>query len=348
MAGTSIDRAALAALLDASGLFDTALAADAAKLGGQFPAAVERNIFLECELAERASPAGFGLGFSPGDLDLYLARGGSFGSSPAGQAVEAALAADPFAADHAAYLNLLGDSDPDWVEYDIADRCIDPTPFIFFRLPSRFRVLTAPRQARDLCRILPGASDSGEFADLLDVLVALGRVNAYRIGVAQRRGQGWWRAIISNLHEDQVSAALTARGATDFERPLRRVRDFYATRIDNPGACFALSIDIQDDRIVAMDVETPYLFRIGNHAIRTTAFRDLLTTLAEDGIMPGSTATWLAGYCCRDVSVPGTARHLRVMVHHLKVRFLGSPHLRTKGYFHLDMADGAAFGGSIP
>lgn len=334
-----INRSALGELLELSRLFDKELALRVAELGGRFPASAGHNMFLECELREAPTPAGFGLGFLPGTLDHYAVRNHWFPKSPTGRAIKVALSDDPFASDHAVYLNLLSDSDPDWIEYDIENRQINLTPFVFFRLPSRYQTICTREQARSLCETLPGGLANGEFAQILGALVDLAPVGMYRVGVARQRGKVWWRAIITDLQEGQVSTALSHQGATDFSKTLEIARKFYTGRADTPGACFALSIDIDDNRILAMDVECPYLFRIKDVSVRKLAFQAMLAQLAEAGCISTQMENWLAECCCRDVVSRDSLRQLRVMVHHLKFRFLGFPHLRTKAYFHLEMTN---------
>jgi hypothetical protein len=336
---TRLNRAALGEMLELSGLFDRELAVRVADLGGRFPAITERNMFLEYELREAPTPAGFGLGFLPGLLDHYRSRNHWFPNSPTGCAIEVALSDDPFASDHAVYLNLLSDSDPDWIEYDIENRQINPTPFVFFRFPSRYRTICTRKQARNLCETLPEGMASGEFSRMLGALVDLAPACMYRVGVARQRGRTRWRAIITGLREVQVSTALRDQRATDFSKPLEFARMFYAGRVDAPGACFALSIDIDTNRILAMDVECPYLFRIKDFSVRNLAFKELLAQLGEAGSISAQMENWLGEHCCMDLVSKNSLRQLRVMLHHLKFRFLGSPHLRIKAYFHLDMTN---------
>ena len=94
-----------------------------------------------------------------------------------------------------------------------------------------------------------------------------------------------------------------------------------------------------DGCISAMDVECAYLFRIGDLAVRSSAFGTLLAQLARGGILSAAVADWLSAQCCRDVVATDPRGGMRVKVHHMKYRFLGSPHLRTKTYFHLEMTD---------
>jgi hypothetical protein len=334
---TRVDRIALGELLESAALLGQDLAARVAYLSGQFPAAAERNMFLEYELLEQPIAAGFGLGFLPGILDYYIATDHWFLKSSAGCAIAIALSDDPFASDHATYLNLLSDTDPDWIEYDIAKTQVALTPFVFFRLPSRHRTICTPEQVRSLCEILPAGTANEQFALILMALIGFGPTKMYRVGVARQRGKAWWRAIITDLHVDQVVAVLSSQGGTDFRKPLEVARELYAGRADAPGACFALSIDIEDARISAIDVECPYLFRINDISVRKATLKAFLAQSVTAGAIHPRIATWLAEYCCKDVISNDSRRQLRVMVHHLKCRFLGSPHLRTKAYLHLDM-----------
>jgi len=336
-----LDGTILTDLLERSGLFESDLATQAGKLSGQFPAAVERNIFLEFELREDPVPAGFGLGFPAGILDHYAATNHWFLQSPTGRAIEDAMSEDPFAADHLVHLNLFNDPDPDWIEYDVIGDRLEPSPFVFFRLPSRFRTISTSQQARALGELLPSNPPSSEFIGLLDALLANGPVVIYRVGVSRRRGPAWWRAIVTNLSKDQVAAVLSARGGCDFGEPLAIARGLYAGRIDTPGACFALSIDVHEGRISALDVECPYLFRISDRLVRSTAARDLLHNLARIGILSAKARDWLSDRCCMEVGTESLARSLRISLHHLKYRFFGSPSLRTKAYFHLEMIEPA-------
>lgn len=334
---TRVNRAALGELLELAELFDPDLAKRVANLGGQFPSIAERNMFLEYELQEEPIPAGFGLGFLPGLLDYYMATNHRFLQSSAGLSLAAALSDDLFASDHAIYLNLLSDADPDWVEYDINAKQIGSTPFVFFRLPSRYRSINTPEQTRGLCAILPGGAGNTKFASVLNTLVDFRPVEMYRVGIARHRGRAWWRAIITGLEVDQVAAVLGSQGAAGFEWPLELARKLYAGRADTPGAKFALSIDIENDCISAIDVECPYLFRINDISIRRSAFKELLAQFATAGTIRPKVATWLAEHCHKEVACHDSRQHLSVMVHHLKHRFLGCPHLRTKAYLHLDM-----------
>ena len=230
-----VDQAALAELLQVSQLFDQDLSFEVARLAGCFPAVVRRNMFVEYELGERRVPSGFGLGFPWGLRDRYIATDHWFPRTGVGRAIESALSADPFVSDHAVYLNLLSDDDPDWVEYDIVEGRLDMAPVVFVRPPSRFRTISTREHVRSLCELLPGASPGGEFAGMLDVLVGLGPAGIYRVGLAQQRGQGWWRALITNLRDDQVAVALGSRGATDFEELLELARMLYFERTTRRG-----------------------------------------------------------------------------------------------------------------
>lgn len=342
-----IDRAALSELLQLAGLFDHDLSVQVARLAGGFPVAVRRDLFVEFELGERRIPSGFGVGFADGLYDRYLANDHWFPESSTGRAIEDARSQDPFASDHAVYLNVLGDDDPDWIEYDIANGRIDLTPFVFFRPPSRFQLISTSEQAQRLCELLPDAAPGGEFAALLEVLIRLGPAGMYRVGRASQRGAGWWRVIISQLRDGQVVAALRSRGAIGFEKPLELARMFYADRADVPGAIFALSVDVQDGRISAMDVECPYFLRVGDMALRNVAFEELIAQSARSGILSAASADWLASNgCCRDVVATAARGAMRVRAHHMKYRFLGAPHLRTKFYLHLEMTDPRASGAS--
>jgi hypothetical protein len=336
--GSRASRASVGELLELTGLCDRTWARRVAEVAGRFPAVTERNMFLEYELGNRPVLAGLGLGFGPGVLSRYALTRHSFYRTPTGRAVDAALADDPFAADRAAYLDLLQDPDPDWIEYDVDEKQISLQPFVFFRPPSRFLTIATRKQTRSLCRIIPGASATGEFARLLNALIALTPARIYRVGLARQRGQGWWRGIIAALSRDQVVAALRSQGATGFERTLDLMRDFYRVRADTPGSQFSLSVDVEGDRITAIDVECPYLFRIGDISARKSAFKELLAHRPAVGTISPRTASWLSKYCCKEVVSSESSRRLRVMVHHLKFRFLGSPHLRTKAYLHLGIS----------
>lgn len=300
-----------------------------------------RNIFLEFELKEEPVPAGFGLGFPPGVWDHYVATSHWFLDSPTGREIESAMSEDPLAADHLVHLNLFGDCDPDWIEYDVTGGRFDAAPFVFFRLPSRFRRISTQEHVRAFSELLPSKPSLNEFIGLLESLVANGPIAIYRLGLSRRRGPTWWRAIVTNLSEDQVAAALHDGGACDFREPLAIARGLYADRIDNPGACFALSIDVLDGRISALDVECPYLFRISDRQARGEAALNLLGNLAHSGILSAKTRDWLSDRCCMEVGTESLARSLRISLHHLKHRFFGSPHLRTKAYFHLEMIEPA-------
>jgi hypothetical protein len=330
---------ALAELLQTAGLLNGGLAAQAARLAEGFPATTQRNMFLEYELALQPVPAGYGLGFQPGVLDYFVATDHGFLKTPAGRAIQIARAENPFTPDLAVDLSYGSDSDPDWIEYDIDGGRIDLTPFVFFRFPSRLQTISTSRQARTLCSMLPGRARTGEFAALLDRLLRLGPVAMYRVGVARRRGKDWWRAILSCLTEDQVTLALTGIGAQDLARPLEIARAFYAGQNHTPGACFALSIDVREDNVSGIDVECPYFFRIDDLSKREAALGILLQQSSEAGIISARVADWLAAYACRDVLAEDSQHPLRVMLHHLKYRALGSPHRRTKAYLHLKLTD---------
>lgn len=333
-----IDHVALQELLNHAGLLEKDLSLQAARCARHFPAVVGRDMFVEYELGENRIASGFGLGFQHGLYDHYIATDHWFLKSSVGGAIETALSADPFKSDHEVYLNILSDGDPDWVEYDIDQGRLDETPFVFFRLPSRFQLISTPDQARGVCELLPDAGRNEQFATLLALLVGMGPAAMYRVGRAKQRGTGWWRAIISYLREDQVVAALLSLGASDFEAPLALARELYAGRADKPGACFALSIDVQDGGITAVDVECPYLFRLGDPAVRNSAFTDLAMQLVRHGTLSPATGDWLTSNgCCREIIAPQSGARMQVRVHHLKFRFLGSPHLRTKVYLHLEM-----------
>ena len=335
----SIDGSALGRLIEASGLFDRGLATQAGALGGRFPASVQRNIFLEFELATEAIAGGFGLGFEAGQLDYYKIVRDPFLDSVQGLLLQAALIDDPFAADHRQYLNLQIDGDPDWFEFDVADGCIDTTPFVFFRIPSRFGVIASLADVHELCAVLPGRAIESDFARLLGRLVALGPARPYRIGVARSRGPGWWRPILTNLSLRQVEAALAGLTPDNFDSLLGPVARLYDRAMDSPGACFALSIDVQDDRITAVDVECPYLFRIAEPAARAGPTRAYTDELTAAGLISEQTATWIRHNVLRTIDPDGVNSTLRIMLHHLKFRLYGQPRPRVKAYLLLDLAE---------
>ena len=337
-----VDCDALAELLEASGLVDQTLAQQAGVLTGRFPALVQRDLFLEFEFGEEAVPAGFGLGFSAGALDHFRVIRHPFLTTTLGRSLEVAFTDDPFANDHREHLNLFGDPDPDWVEYDISEGRIDATPFVFFRLPSRFRHLAGPEDVRELCTILPGRATNGDFERLLNRIVAGGSACPYRIGVARSRGAGWWRAIITDIDCEQVVVALESLGAANYEGPLGPASRLYEQAMDRPGARFALSIDVQDDRITAVDVECPFLFRIADPRARAGPLSDYAREIAAIGIVSAATAAWIEVNVVREVAMPDGGPSLRIMLHHLKFRLFGEPHLRTKAYLHLGLTSGSA------
>ena len=333
-----IDQDALTRLLGASGLVDPAFAEQAGALAGRFPTRVQHDLFLEFEFGDQAVAAGFGLGFPAGALDRFRALQHPFLTTALGQSLEAAFADDPFAADHRDHLNLFGDPDPDWVEYDVSEGRIDPTPFVFFRLPSRLRRLTSVEEVRALSVLLPGGAETGDFERLLERVVSLGSASPYRIGVARSRGAGWWRAIVTDLDREQVVVALKGLGADDPEGPLRPASRLYERAMDRSGACFALSIDVLDGRITAVDVECPFLFRIADPTARGGPLSDYVRDIADLGIVSGATAAWIQDNVVRDVTLPDGGASLKIMLHHLKFRLFGQPRLRTKAYLHLGLA----------
>lgn len=334
-----MDGSVLARLIEASGLFDRGLAAQAGALGGRFPALVQRNIFLEFELAREAIPGGFGLGFEAGQLDYFKIVRDPFLDSVQGRSLQAALIDDPFAEDHRQHLNLLIDGDPDWVEFDVADARINTTPFVFFRIPSRFGVIASPADVHELCAILPGRATESDFSRLLDRIVAHGPARPYRIGVARSRGPGWWRPILTNLSLRQVEAALAGLTPDKFDRLLGPVARLYDRAMDSPGASFALSIDVQYDRITAVDVECPYLFRIAEPAARAGPTRAYTDELTAAGLISEQTATWIRHNVLRTIDPDGVNSTLRIMLHHLKFRLYGQPRPRVKAYLLLDLAE---------
>lgn len=340
-----IDGGALRSLLAASGLVDPALAAQVGRLAGEFPATVQRNLFLEFEFADRAVPAGFGLGFSAGALDRLRAVDHAFLSSPRGQLLRAALADDPFAADHREHLNLFGDADPDWVEYDITDNRLAEVPFVFFRLPSRFCRVSQPAEAPGLCAALPKGA-VGDFEALLQRILLQGPAAPYRIGVARGRGLGWWRAIITELGVEQVQAALEGLTTLIDAAPLQAAARFYARAMDQSGARFALSVDIQDGRVTAVDVECPYLFRVGDPSARAAPLAAYLHEIVASGLVSPSVAGWIADQAVRELAPPCGGPGLRTQLHHLKFRLVGEPRLRTKAYLLLELLPGPHGGGA--
>jgi len=342
LAPSLIDQDVLTQLLGASGLVDPALAQQAGVLAGRFPTPVQHDLFLEFEFGDEAVPAGFGLGFPAGALDRFRALQHPFLATALGQSLEAAFADDPFADDHREHLNLFGDPDPDWVEYDVSEGRMDTTPFVFFRLPSRLRRLASADNVRELCAILPGRAATGDFANLLNRIVTHGPASPYRIGVARSRGAGWWRAIVTDLDLEQVVLALEGLGAAHYEGPLGPASRLYEQGMDRPGARFALSIDVLDDRITAVDVECPFLFRIADPQGRAGPLRDYVREIADLGIVSGATAAWIQDNVVRDVTLPQGGASLKVMLHHLKFRLFGQPHLRTKAYLHLGLISGPA------
>lgn len=333
-----IDGSVLAQLIETSGLFDRGLATQAGALGARFPALVQRNIFLEFELAREAIPGGLGLGFEAGQLDYYKIVRDPFLDSVQGRSLQAALIDDPFTADHRQHLNLLIDGDPDWVEFDVADGCIDTTPFVFFRIPSRFGVIASLADVHELCAILPGQAMESDFPRLLDRIVAHGPAHPYRIGVARSRSPGWWRPILTNLSLRQVEAALAGLTPDNFDGLLGPVARLYDNAMDSPGACFALSIDLQNDRITAVDVECPYLFRIAEPAARAGPTRAYTDELTAAGLISEQTATWIRHNVLRNIDLDGVNSTLRIMLHHLKFRLYGQPRPRVKAYLLLDLA----------
>lgn len=332
---SAIDGAALAKLIQVSGLLDGTLALGVGEIAGRFPEPVQSNLFLEFEFAEGPVPAGFGLGFEAGLLDYYRVVRDPFLSSAQGQSLQTALARDPFAADHREHLNLFGDRDPDWVEFDIADALIAPTPFVFFRLPSRFRNVSDAAEVSALCAILPGQALGGEFSRLLDRIVAVAPACPYRIGVARSRGAGWWRAIMTNLNRRQVEAALTDLDADGLDGVLAPAARLYDRWMDSPGACYALSIDVNDNRVTAVDVECPYLFRVADAKARVKPLGDYALEIAGSGLVSPANAAWISGNAVRDVGSSQVNSTLRIMLHHLKFRLFGVPRLRAKAYLHL-------------
>lgn len=331
----------LSDLLEVSGLVGQPLAQQAGQLAGRFPSVVQGDLFLEFEFREEAVPAGFGIGFSAGTLDYFRVVQHAFLATTQGRSLEAAFADDPFAADHLEHLNLFGDSDPDWVEYDISDGLIDPTPFVFFRVPSRLRRIAKPEDVRELCATLPGRGANADFECLLNRVVASGPAFPYRIGVARSRGPRWWRAIISGIDRDQVLAALEGFDIDGAEGALGPATRLYQQGMDQPGACFALSIDADGDRITAIDVECPFLFRIAAPDDRRAPFFDYSSEIAASGIVSAATAAWMNDHVIRDVVLPNGDASLRIMLHHLKFRLIGEPYLRTKAYLHLGLTTGS-------
>ena len=111
--------------------------------------------------------------------------------------------------------------------------------------------------------------------------------------------------------------------------------------MDQPGACFALSIDAEGDRITAVDVECPYLFRISDPDARRVPFFDYSTEIVASGIVSAANAAWMNDQVFRDVALPKGDASLRILLHHLKFRLIGEPYLRTKAYLHLGLTAGS-------
>ena len=331
----------LSELLEVSGLVTQPLAQQAGQLAGRFPSVVQGDLFLEFEFGEEAVAAGFGIGFSAGTLDHFRVVQHAFLATTEGRSLEAAFADDPFEADHREHLNLFGDADPDWVEYDVSDGLIDPTPFVFFRVPSRLRRIASSDDVHDLCATLPGRGANADFESLLNRILTSGPAFPYRVGVARSRGPRWWRAIISGIDRDQVVAAIEVFETEGAEGLLEPAARLYEHGMDQPGACFALSIDAEGDRITAVDVECPYLFRISDPDARRVPFFDYSTEIVASGIVSAANAAWMNDQVFRDVALPKGDASLRILLHHLKFRLIGEPYLRTKAYLHLGLTAGS-------
>ncbi|OYX46860.1 MAG: hypothetical protein B7Y97_13130 [Sphingomonas sp. 32-66-10] len=324
------DGEALAGLFTASGLFTAELAQAAGALAGAYPAIVEHDLFLEFELGRTPVVSGFGVGFPAGAIDALVLRRSPFWGSGVGRALSEALAPNPFAEDERVYLNLWGDDDPDWVEHDVADGSLEAAPFVFFRPPSRFRWLERESDVRAFASLLPTAGE--ELAHLIAALAALGPVGVYRIGLARSRPGGFCRAILTGLTAEQAAAGVAGVGGRGFEAPIAAAAAFYAQAMDTEGACFALSVDICNGAVTAVDVEAPYLRRAGDLDRRAAAFAHYAIAMQ----WPPEASAWLAAQVARRVHTPHGG--LDVRLQHLKHRLFGEPHGRLKAYLHLQRA----------
>ena len=313
-------------------MFNEGLARQAARLTERFPTGVQQDIFLEFELGQQAAPAGFGLGLTAGELDHYRVVRHPFLRTSTGRAIESAFAQDPFAADHVLHLNLFGDADPDWIEYDIAFGKLDTAPFVFFRMPSRFARITNAEEVEGLCALLPGPATGSGFEQLLLHIAGAGAFCPYRIGLSARRGPDWWRAIISDLTADQVAIAAEYLNCSPPCELLRAACGLYDRAMDCPGARFSLSVDVTGGQIMALDVETPFLFRIEDPAARAAPFAEYVGRLTEMDLASSWTADWLNDNLFRVLRSPDGRAGLRILLHHLKFRLFGAPYLRTKAY----------------
>lgn len=334
-----IDASRLRGLLTASGLLDPGLSVDAAQLAGAFPDFTGADLFLEYDLGRHPIASGFGIGFPSGALDECIAFNHPFLETPEGQAVMSAFEADVFASDRAIYLDLFGDPDPDWIEYDIAEGHLDRAPFVFFRPPSRFRELQHAEQATAFCALAPDALGGGGFARLLDRLLARAPLLPYRVGRADRRGPNWRRVILTRLTRDQVEDCL-ADEDFDLRAALDASEAFYE-HADTPGALYALSIDVVEGEVVALDVECAFLFRIADPGVSARAFDALAERLAAADIIAPAVAVWLSDNRFRIVSDPRTSGELIVQIHHLKHRIIGPGRPRTKAYLHAGIGAGS-------
>lgn len=343
--------AALGPLRDA-GLIDATQSSNLVTHAAGFPSASQHKLFFEFELVDGTFElAGYGHGFRPQALAKLLADGSSFASSKLGRNVLATLCTDPF--DPSGQRSRRSqDGEVEWFEYDVDGTDIAELPGLFFALPPQLRRLYNSNQLRELVEELaarvPSLRKRGEFNDprsFEGFLHQLGErefavdnpLRTYRIGLSENRSPGWLRLVIGGLRVESLDelAARALEGPYLGEVPRRTAELFTGDERSKLSG----SVDVVHGRLMAIDLEGPYLFHIRDTSRRIELGRRYCARLRDDGVLAPNVVEVISELLVREIPLDeaaGEAPHrARLLLNHFKFGVAGRHRGRVKLYFEL-------------
>jgi len=323
----------------ATGLFD---ADRLERLGSHiagFPELPRHRLFFEYRLHPHLELEGYGHGFGKVELPSVLQLGESL---PTLERIAGALAEDPFAHDRPLYLDIGGDSDPEFVEYDFVDGSFSDAPGVFFSFPTPFRWLWSiglPGLEAKLGALVPraNASEKGPFWEFLEALMALEAGGAtssgfFRLGLCSGRPGGWVRILLIGP-TPQALMAVTAEMGLDFDEC---TVNWLVAYLQSGGWSHAselvVSITILDGVIVSLDIEAPHFHKMTDPTQRAAAVGAFCHALQHRGLISATVAGILSRASVRRVGRDGEGR---VLLNHFKFGVSGATRGRIKTYFEM-------------
>jgi hypothetical protein len=343
----------LASSLQKTGLLNDRQFQDLLRHTAAFPSISPHKLFLEYRIDSGLVLEGYGHGFDAETLSSLIQNTNSF---PAAAKIAAAKACDPFASDRVKYLDLMADTDPDWIEYDYLGtlKGFSSEPAVFFSFPARFRTWKNEAHLSDfkktLRAVLPCESSTNSqdsqfgsitffdyFHGLIGCALDCGSVlELYRLGVSSAREPGWARMVLTGIPSAYFSGHTPSQFRGEEYSLANILCDMRHGSDKDQSLALTGSVSAQDGIVVAMDIEHPYFHKIefdqkrremvgafcadlGRHNVVSI---DVLDVLSKAAVLPITTS--------RSAGIEA-----RLLLNHFKFGVSGCTRNRIKVYFEL-------------